>query len=136
MPNKGTMDMMKLTATIVVLGLLTVSLFGFAVMNHGAMGCGSAVAGMNDGDCPLSLISMALHHISAYTNFSEVTVASATILLLSIMAIAFIFKQYLFAGQKLAMSRLFIQNRENSSVTERQKISHWLSLFENSPSIY
>jgi len=130
---------MKYIALIVVFGFLAVSTFGFAGMSHGSMGCDSVATSMTADDCPTAMISMALHHISAYTGFSGVTFSYSTAILLSVLfsaiATASIFKKLLLPDRSLVLSRLRIRDGDDSLSAQRRKTLGWISLFENSPSL-
>lgn len=120
---------MKYLASIILISILSVSLFGFAVMDHRSMGCGS-VTGMDPGDCPQTLVSMALHHILAYNSFTGVVIS----FLFSIIALAYALNEPSFLRPP-TLSRARIRDREGALLLSQDELRRWLSLFENSPSL-
>ncbi|MEK9177974.1 MAG: hypothetical protein AAB777_02525 [Patescibacteria group bacterium] len=124
---------MKLTATILVLGLLTVSIFGFTAMDNAGMNCDPSSP---DSTCPPSQIGMAFHHISFYGNFMLAIISPTTASVISILLLlvaAFVFARYILPNQALALSKLYTRENPESSLSQHRKITRWLALFENSP---
>lgn len=128
---------MKFISAIIVIGLLTVSLLGFAAMSHESAGCDSVISGMTTTDCPQTLMAMAVHHISVYTSFSQVTISYITSVLLSMLLLAIIAGYIFSRGYGIARLNTFYTSylwfRENVLVITGFKEHHWLSLLQNSP---
>ena len=123
---------MKFITTILVLGLLTVSIFGFVVMDNAGMNCDPSAP---NSICPPSQIGMAFHHISSYGSFMMATISpttKTTFSMVLLLIVAVISIQYILLNQILTSSRLYSRKKIESS--QSKKIIHWLSLFENSPS--
>ncbi len=131
----------KIIMLVVFVPLLAVTFFGFTTMMYGTDGRMAS-------DCPLSFIGVslcsdntagaAISHISAYNSFFSVFISSnfeiMIFVFLSIFAllVSLVFNESLFRPnpQKFITGvGSFIPPN-----TKSVKISHWLSLFENSPS--
>ena len=130
----------KITTSFVLTSFLVLVFFGVFTMMHES-------DGQMQGDCPFSpaetsnclqdTITAVFHYISSYQSFINVTVYSGmTAVLISLLAsviLLFIMGQNIFKPLTLIKSRFY----EPPSVSPTtNKITHWLSLFENSPSTY
>ena len=123
---------------VLIVAVLVASIFGFASMTHTNMkNCDPA---SSTSDCPPSQIGMALHHIAAYGGFMQAFVSpvATTIISLILLAMAaiYIFTRRLLLDQDLSFVRIRSRIDSESFLSQLRKISHWLSMFENSPSIY
>lgn len=130
----------KSITALVLISFLTITLFSFAVMMHGP-------DGRMDGDCPFSAmgqsicpqdtIAVAIHHISAYQAFLNVPVSSGlTALIISLLFVAYA-SLLIFTRLPLLGPPTFARVPYDSLSTDShsRKITRWLSLFENSPSL-
>jgi hypothetical protein len=130
----------KIIAALVLTSFLTVVIFSFAVMMQGPDGrmegdCPFSVVGLSI--CPQDTVAVAIHHISAYQAFLNVSVSSGLTalilsLLLAVCAIFFIFIRSLLLGSP---SFVCVPNDSPPTGSSGRKITRWLSLFENSPSL-
>lgn len=87
--------------------------------------------------CPANIIEMTLQHISALQTLTTSTIPPvfsllAFIVLVSLSVFLF-YKNLLFS--KLELSHQRLQDLALHSLYGKQKITSWLSLFENSPSL-
>ena len=127
-------------ALLVLVGFVTVGVFGFAGMSHDTghnSGC-IAITLSNSVVCPQDFVSSALYHISAYKSFTE-AVAVTPLISLILALLAFLFHlavQKVFrdlAPIPLAVSPHAVWRR---SVPDTEiKFMRWLSRFENSPTV-
>jgi len=130
----------KIATSFVLASFLVLVFFGVFTMIHES-------DGQMQGDCPFSLVETSdclqdtiiavFHYISSYQSFLNVTVYSGmTVVLISLLAsviLLFITSQNIFKPLTLIKNCFY----EPPSVSPTiNKITHWLSLFENSPSIY
>jgi uncharacterized protein YacL len=128
---------MKFVTLLIAIGLITTSIFGFAVMNHtGNMNCDPVAS---NSTCPPSQIGMVVHHLLSYENLLQAIVSPTTTTVLAtillIVVLAYIFTQYTLTNQDILLSRLYSRENFESSLSQYRKITRWLSLFENSPAV-
>jgi hypothetical protein len=114
--------------------------FGLSTMTHkpGELmvdNCPLSVAG--ESLCPQNSVADAIHHISSYESFFAVTVNSnQTILLTTILFVMLAFVLVSIYPYLLNFSSVVNYLYDSPPVfLATRKIRHWLSLFENSPSI-
>src|SRR3989344_1917856 len=131
----------KIITSIVLASFIMVVFFSFTYMIHQS-------DGRMAGDCPFfsnsqsicnqNTILSAIHHISAYQSFLNIqTVSNITAGLISLLfLVALVFAV---APKNLypLTSSLYPsdQNNHPPAVSGKEKITRWLSLFENSPSV-
>ena len=128
---------MKPFAALLIVGVLAVGVFGFLGMNpmmdHESGNCIASL--INVVACPLSGLSSAIYHMSAYASFSQ-AVFSSSLILLTLIALALL---VILSASSLspspAPSYVTLSVRHLSSTTARHKFIGWLSFFENSPSV-
>lgn len=133
---------MKYFASILlIMSFAGIGIFGSALLDHGMMsssntGCGfSAIDGT---PCPTNIMDMTLHHISALQTLTMTIVPSisgwlslfASLLLISV-SIFLLYKNLLLPKLGLLPQRL--RDLRLHSLYSQQKITSWLSLFEDSP---
>jgi len=132
---------MKHFATLLLfVGFSGMAVFGLFVMDmtmeHDLSGCIASQVTGNQTVCPMDIMQMAFHHISVFQTFSlssdvfTNSVYSALIAFLFVFSLLFVL--ILFFRPPI-LRRKFVSMRE-SIFFHLQKISEWLSLFENSPS--
>ena len=133
-------DMKLLAASLFLVGFLMISVFGFALMDHGMS--------HQAGDCPIAILgniaclpdaaSSIISHIVAFQTFTQAALApsigSLAVLLayalLAIVATA-IFRPPVYA---LRTSHAALRNEDLHEAIATQKFIRWFSLFEHSPS--
>jgi hypothetical protein len=134
---------MKIFSTLIlVIGFAGMAVFGLFVMDftmgHGDMGCIASSVNGNDTVCPMSLMQMAFHHISAFQAFSLSTVAFSFVLglifLLASVASSLLFVQILSFRPPILFGRLQ-RGIPELPFFHYKKITRWLALFEHSPSL-
>lgn len=137
MISSGEVNMKYLVSLVLIISVVGIALFGFAIFNHGMMAGsdGGCIASSLDGtECPTSIMDMVLHHISTFRTFLLTLAPSAAsvLLLASLLVVSFIFlsPNNLFYFRRLF---LFRRDRDPSRLYNQQKIISWLSLFELSP---
>jgi len=134
---------MKYIALSILIGFIAVSIFSFGSMSHeedhAISNCMASV--IDKVACPQSALVVALHHISAYQTFFQ-TLPPSSLILFSLMfillAIGYIFFKNFFSKSPPSQFLQYIRNKRNNpepSLHQLRKITHWLSLFENSPSL-
>lgn len=129
----------KMIAPLLLASFLSVALLGFVAMSYGSDGrmeggCPFSATGATF--CPQDALTVAMHHIRAYQSFLNVPVDSTLILLMSTLFLAvyllvLIVRPLLFAVP--APINRFPHGPPLSART--RKITRWLSLLENSPSL-
>lgn len=129
----------KIAAPLMLASFLMVVFFGFVAMSYGP-------DGRMQGDCPFSATGIvlcsqdalvaAMHHIGAYQSFLNVPVDSTALVLISALLLA----AYLLVlrvrpplFQAIARRNHF--NTDPPVSARTRKITRWLSLLENSPSL-
>lgn len=124
----------------VLASFLTLIFFGLATMMHGPEGgvqgdCPFSAMGVSL--CPQETLAIAIHHISAYQAFINVSVSSS--MMVFIISLLLILCVYLTFSLGRVLIRfpvsVFFHNSPPAS-SYKIKITRWLSLFENSPSYY
>jgi len=122
-----------------LVSLLAVVFFSFAAVTHGSesgMQNDCPFSAMGAPLCPQDLVAAAVHHISAYQSLLNAPVGSgimAIIIALLMLAYGiFIF----FARPPASPPKLigYFRNSLPDSSRDRET-THWLSLFEHSPSL-
>ena len=136
-----------LLTTILLAGFVSIAVFGVFGMNHGngqghdmvSKNCIAATAkGM---DCPKEAkpLDFAAFHINVFKVFSLATFGENIMnaLLLAFTSLLFIglafFSQFLFRPPQLALYRY--RFRDSFSPPQKQELTRWLALHENSPTI-
>jgi hypothetical protein len=134
---------MKNLATLLLLvGFAGMAVFGLFVMDfamgHDGGGCVASRLNGNDNLCPMNLMQMAFHHVSAFQAFSLSTSAFSftlgLIFLLSFLSLSLLFIKILSFRPPIFLGRLQ-RGIPEPSLFQQQKIIRWLALFEHSPSI-
>jgi hypothetical protein len=134
--------MKKIGTALLLVGFAGMAVFGLFVMDfamgHDDVGCIASRVNGNDVVCPMSLMQMAFHHISAFQAFSLSTVTFSFVFLLLFLLSAFafsaLFVKILSFRPPIFLGRLQRGIRE-PSLFQQQKITRWLALFEHSPSL-
>jgi len=125
-------------ALLVLVGFVTVGVFGFAGMSHDTghnSGC-IAITLSNSVVCPQDALSSALYHIAAYQSFSQTTITSlsfSALALLILLAALFAVRKRLLPIPSVPLYVLS-KRRDDISLSCREEFLRRLSLFENSPS--
>lgn len=130
----------KIISLLVLASFMAVTFFGFAIMMHGPNGwmsgdCPFSVMGASL--CPQNTLATAIHLISAYHTFLNVPVgAGLTTLVISLLFAVCILLVIFIRSPLLgppALVGIFYDSPPAAS--HKRKITRWLSLFENSPSL-
>ncbi|MFA5831820.1 MAG: hypothetical protein WC878_08435 [Candidatus Paceibacterota bacterium] len=133
--------MKKIGTLLLLVGFAGMAVFGLFVMDfamgHDDMGCIASRVSGNESVCPMNLLQMAFHHISAFQAFTQSTVSQlfgiAFLFFLLLVLVPFVFFKKLLFPPKI-WGRAF-WDWLNHSCFQQQKITRWLALFEHSPSI-
>ncbi|MEK7609855.1 MAG: hypothetical protein AAB470_01890 [Patescibacteria group bacterium] len=130
----------KIITVLVLTSFLTVAIFSFAVMTRGPDGrmegdCPFSVVGQSI--CPQDTVAVAIHHISAYQSFLNMPVGSGLTALIVSLLFAVCAALFILISSPLlgppAVARILY---DSPSIGLRsRKLTRWLSLFENSPSM-
>ena len=133
----GSIQSMKFSAVLLVVGLLAVGVFGFLGMNsmtdHEAGNCIASL--VNVVACPLEGLSSAIYHLQAYASFSQAVFSSSLLLLTLVLLALLAHTRALMRDLVPVVESRRLPMRESSRVVSRSKFVRWLSLFENSPSM-
>jgi hypothetical protein len=130
--------MKKIGTLLLLVGFAGMAVFGLFVMDfamgHNDTGCIASRVSGNDAVCPMNLIQVAFHHISAFQAFTLSTVAFSFVLGLALLLVSlpFFTKALLFHPPRFL--RRIDQWRTRTSLFQKQKITRWLARFEHSPS--
>jgi|SRR3989344_5277244 len=134
--------MKYLAALLLIVSFAGTGIFGLTLLDHGMMGAssGDCVASSIDGTvCPTSIVGMTLHHISALQTLMATIVPASNWLLLLASLLLLIAALLLLSfcrnvlHEKLEPLRERLRDFAFAALYSRQKVTSWLSLFENSP---
>ena len=130
----------KIITSFILATFLMLVFFGALNMIHGN-------DGLMQGECPFSFagtssciqntVATAVHHISSYESFFNVTLVNTISVLLGFLLLLISLFLMPFFNQKIFEILLRVKNHVYNFVPVFQiekKIIQWLSLFENSPS--
>lgn len=128
----------NILAPFMIASFLMVAFFGFSIMVHGSDGrmqtdCPFTQTGASL--CPQDALDMVVHHISAYQSLLSVAIDSGiTVLMLAVSSIGIaltLFARLLPGSLPVSRGALY---ESPPLVSYRRKLTHWLSILENSPS--
>lgn len=133
--------MKKLLSLLIITNVLVIGVFGFTSMNHGANHATGCVASAVDNTpCPENIAAMSVHHIQAFISFFSVVPSVPFLFLLALLFAAFLSVGVLYIKHRdsILTSRLLWRVRldPERQLSRPRKITRWLSLFENSPSLH
>jgi len=133
--------MKKYLPLLLLVSILVIGVFGFSLMNHGTNHTFECVASSTDNtSCTENIIIMSAHHIQAYILFFSVTYPTSFVLLFLLLVFlllstwVFYIKHQSHISANLSLWQV-LHNPERL-ITLPRKITRWLSLFENSPSLH
>ncbi len=131
----------KLLSLLIITSVLVIGVFGFTSMNHGAnhaVGC--IASAVDNTPCPLNIAAMSVHHIQAFISFFSVVPSIPFTLLLAFLFTVFLSARFLFIKHRdiLLIDQVLWRVRYDPErqLARPRKITRWLSLFENSPSLH
>ena len=134
---------MKYLATLLlIMSFAGIGIFGFTLVDHDMQSPNNdcVASAIDKTACPTSIMSMALHHISAVQSLMTTTVppiGSLLLLLASLLLVSvsiFLFYKNLLLP-KLGLLPQRLRDLTLNSLHSQQKLTSWLSLFELSPSL-
>ncbi len=133
--------MKKLLSLLIIISVLVIGVFGFTSMNHGANHVTGCIASAVDNTpCPENIAAMSVHHIQAFISFFGVVPSVPLILLLALLFAVFLSAGFFYIKHRdsILASRLLWRVRfdPERQLSRSRKITRWLSLFENSPSLH
>jgi flagellar biosynthesis protein FliQ len=132
----------KKIISAIVLTLFLTTVFSSLVMmsnmsdKHMDGGCPFSVPGQSA--CPQNIADMVFNHISAYNSFLNVTISSSLISLIISLLLIVVYAVFSIFIYSLLFSppKIFYFSYSNLFGSfHNRKITSWLSLFENSPSL-
>jgi hypothetical protein len=133
--------MTKLLSVLLLTSVLAIGVFGFVSMNHRAnhaVGC--TVSAVDDTPCPENIVAMAVHHIQAFSSFFSVVPSIPFIFFLALLFTLFLSVGFFSIKHQdsVLASRLLwrVLHDPERQLSRPRKITRWLSLFENSPSLH
>lgn len=138
---------MKWIATLVLIALMNIAIFGVAVVQHGANHDMNApksdcvAATITNTKCPdtKDSLGIAVHHMNAFQVFSQGLVSSGvtTSLILLVIALSaalgLVFVKILDLLRNLALQHQRFRYSRDYTPPRQHKLIRWLSLFELSP---
>jgi len=133
--------MKKYLSLLLLTSVLVIGVFGFTSMNHEAgHATGCIASAVNNTPCPENITAMSVHHIQGFISFFSVTPAAPFIFLLVLLFAVFLSAGFLFIKlqDSILASIVFWRLRRDPErqLTRPRKITRWLSLLENSPSLH
>ena len=131
----------KIISAFVLASFLAIALLSFTFMMtaDGRMAGNCPFSVMGASLCPQGTLALAVHHISAYRSFFNVFVNSG-ITVIIIFALLFALRAIfnLATGPPSLSRPLIVTGGLHDSppvISHKRKITHWLALLENSPSL-
>ena len=122
--------MRKFFAILTVVGFFGIAVFGVFAMNHGHNEAGCIAASAQGATCPGTedALSFIAFHAGAFKNFSTATFATVILLAITVL---------LSATGSLTIVPQYSGKQQLSFVVPllKQRLTYWLSLHENSPSL-
>lgn len=129
----------KTIVAIILVSFLTITIFSFPVM-IGADGrmagdCPFVMNGLSL--CPQEALAVAAHHIAAYRSFFNISVNSGITAVILVYLFLIMAVVILSISPPLFSQPILTNSFYNSppAVRRNKKITRWLSLLENSPSL-
>lgn len=130
--------MTKYLSLLIITSVLVAGVFGFTPMNHlanHAVGC--IASAVDNTPCPENIIAMSAHHIQALISFLSVVPSTSFIFLLTLLFAVFLSMGFLYIKHQnlISINLVFwrVMHDPERQLSRPRKITHWLSLFENSP---
>lgn len=132
--------MRKILSLLIIISVLAIGIFGFTTMNHGASHTVRCIASAVDNTlCPDNTTVMSVRHIQAFVAFFSVIPSIPFVFLSTLLFVVFLSIRFLFTKQSnFLVNQVLWQTQYNPEhqLAHPQKITRWLSLFENSPSLH
>lgn len=135
--------MMKYILPSLLICVIITSVFGFVFMAHSMDGMGGdCIASLLDNSvCQDSMFALVVHHIAAFRAFSNIPITPLfgalfflTFFFLSFVVISSYLKGLLFSFDNFLSGRIR-GDTYRGTLYQSLKFTHWLSLFELSPSL-
>ncbi len=131
----------KLLSLLIIISVLVIGVFGFTMINHGAGHVAGCIASAVDNTpCPENIVAMLTHHIQAFVSFFSVIPSIPFIFLLTLFFALFLSAGFLYIKHRdLILSNLVfwrVRLDPERQLSRPRKITRWLSLLENSPSLH
>lgn len=138
---------MKWLATLLLIALMNIAIFGVAVFQHGANHDMNApkndctAAAITNTKCPdaKDSLGIAIHHMNALQTFSQgfvstgITLSVALLVLILSAGLGLVFTKILDLLRNLILQRQRFRFSQNYIPPRQHKLMRWLSLFELSP---
>lgn len=125
---------------ILAISFISLTTFGASFLNHTSNhsnpNCFASVL-MGGIDCPESLLSFVIHHISAIQGLSNILLSlgvELSLLIFLTLFSVFIFSVFRYLKRTDKILSISIRLSRLKLSLSKQRISSWLSLFEHSPS--
>ena len=131
----------NIISLFLLVSFLVIMFFGLVIMIHGSEGQMSddcPLSAIGDTVCPQDIMSAGIHHLTAYYSFFNVPVNSIILTLVFSLLVLVLLALILEVGSSLFKPPKLTYYLASSSffTLNSQKINHWLSILENSPSLY
>ncbi len=133
--------MKKLLSLLIITSVLVIGVFGFTSMNHGiGHSTGCIASSVDNTPCPENIAAMSVHHIQAFISFFSVVPSIPFIFLLALLLALFLSVGFIYIKHRgLLLTNLVswrVRHDPERQLSRPRKITRWLSLFENSPSLH
>lgn len=125
---------------LVVIGILISASFGLVLMSHmdeqGHGQCPFETAGVAVCGLMQTPIDFVVSHLNAFSKFSSAIVVTSLLAMLLLLTFSLLFKLY-YDSALFGLRPLLIGSLPRGSFISphRQKLTHWLSIHENSPTV-
>lgn len=129
----------KTVSLFLFASLLMLVFLGLTAMTHeqnGQMQGGCPFSTFGASLCPQDMVAVALHQISSYQALFSVPTQFATMIFAAVLLFALLVALALIVSRSLPTPASFVFVRGAPPyIASYRKITQWLSLFENSPSL-
>ena len=130
--------MKYLVVALLIMSFVGIGVFGHMLFDMGPGHSGNCIVSVIDGtDCPTNIVGFVRHHISAAQTFTTMVIPITSnwfLLLASLLFIGLVFlSPFLFSPPQLSLYRYRLRNFFIS--LQKQQLTRWLALHENSPAI-
>ncbi len=132
-----TIRMRAIASIFIIFGFIAMAVFGALVMNHSMMQYVGCVAPSNAViPCPMNQISLFLHHAAAIQLFfTAIPISHGVIMLFALLSALVVFLQFTPDSLRQPLARYSRTRTRALCPHSARKFTHWLSLFELSPSL-
>ena len=133
--------MTKILSFLIIISVLVIGVFGFTSMNHGEGHFTGCIAlSVDNTPCLENIAAMSVHHIQALVSFFSVVPSIPLVFLLVLLFSLFLSTRFIYIKYRdLILTNLVfgrVRHDPERQLNRPRKITRWLSLLENSPSLH